>query len=379
MLTEQDVVLQKTSTGFDVSGWEIFLPLYSGAKMTILAKGLHRDPFKLIETIKLQKVTTIHFVPTMLNQLMNHIEDIQELESLRHIICSGEALELSLNNRVLALLKAHLYNYYGPTETTIDSTFWKCDILTETKKIPIGSPIDNTQIYILDKNQQPVLQGMIGELYIGGLGVGKGYINQPQLTKACFIPDPFSPYGTLYKTGDLARLNGQNQIEYLGRNDSQIKLYGQRIEIGEIESMLLETPHVAHAKVLLNAGSNDSYQIVGFVVLDKGKSLNQLSEQELINALKVSLPHYMVPSRIVILTEFPYLTNGKVDNRSLLTYLEANEHNISKVNEKRILRHLKTKLLKYFAIHLLLKNLNWMIISFTKVLTPSLRFDLLPI
>lgn len=326
-LTEQDVVLQKTSIGFDVSGWEIFLPLFSGSRIVIPPKGVQRDPFELIKIIKTKSISTIHFIPTMLEQVLKHLDNPNDLQSLKHIICSGEALETVLSNQVLTLLNSNLYNYYGPTETTIDSTFYQCTLLPESKKIPIGKPIDNTQVYILDNNLKPVMQGMVGELYIGGLGVGKGYINQPKLTKERFISNPFKENSVIYRTGDLARLNADNQVEYLGRIDSQIKLYGQRIELCEIENILLSDTHVQAAKVLVKQTNHSQKQLVGFVLVeDDNYPINSINN-ELTGRLKARLPQYMIPYQIIVLREFPYLANGKLDCKTLLQSCENKQMN----------------------------------------------------
>ncbi|MBF6651279.1 AMP-binding protein, partial [Methylobacter sp. BlB1] len=233
-LTADDAVLQKTPFSFDVSVWEFFWPLLTGARLVMAKPEGHKDPGYLSEIIRQNQITTLHFVPPML-QIFLEYGKAADCTSLRRVICSGEALPVALSNRFHELLEpTELHNLYGPTEAAIDVTAWACEARTTTSSIPIGRPIDNTQIYILDPQGEPVPVGVPGELFIGGVQVGRGYLNRPELTAERFIQDPFSrdPEARLYKTGDLARWLEDGRIEYLGRNDFQVKIRGFRIELG---------------------------------------------------------------------------------------------------------------------------------------------------
>ena len=244
-----DVVLQKTPFSFDVSVWEFFWPLQVGARLVVAEPGGHRDPAYLVQTIVRHGVNTIHFVPSMLRLFLEH-PAAASCTSLRRVICSGEALARDLQDRFFAVLPdAELHNLYGPTEAAIDVTAWQCRPEDSRRVVPIGAPIANTTIHILDDRLQPVPIGVPGELHIGGVQVAVGYVNQPELTAERFIADPFDPPGRLYKTGDLARWLPDGQVDYLGRLDHQVKLRGQRIELGEIEATLGEHPAVLEAAV----------------------------------------------------------------------------------------------------------------------------------
>ncbi len=257
-LTPDDRVLQKTSCSFDVSVWEFFWPLITGAELIIAAPGIHRDPALLACCIQQYKVTTLHFVPSM---LMLFLSQVSHCPSLRLVFCSGEALSYELANHFKKNSHAQLHNLYGPTEVSIDVTFWDCSKKTQKQVIPIGRPIANTQIYILDSQMQPVPIGVSGELYIGGVGVGLGYLNREELTRKKFIPNPFLPGQTLYKTGDLARYWQNGEIEFLGRVDDQVKMRGVRIELGEIEQALLEYPGIQSATVAAHDQTLTAYVV----------------------------------------------------------------------------------------------------------------------
>ncbi|MCA5933668.1 amino acid adenylation domain-containing protein, partial [Pectobacterium versatile] len=227
-LTPDDRVLQKTPFSFDVSVWEFFWPLLYGARLVMARPDGHKDAAYLAQLIERSGITTLHFVPSMLQQFVQWADADCTCDSLRRVICSGEALPAELQQRFFARFNAQLHNLYGPTEAAIDVTFWPCQPDDHRSFVPIGRPIANTQIYILDALGQPVPLGVAGELHIGGVGVARGYLNRPELTAERFIPDPFSdrPGARLYKTGDLARWLPDGSIEYLGRNDFQVKLRG---------------------------------------------------------------------------------------------------------------------------------------------------------
>ena len=236
----RDVVLQKTPCSFDVSVWEFFLPLMSGARLVMARAGGHRDPAYLADTIRREQVSTIHFVPSMLHAFLDH-GDTAACASLKQVICSGEALPAVLAAAFFRQLPGvGLHNLYGPTEAAVDVTAWACVAGDDASSIPIGRPVANTRIYILDGYGQPVPVGVAGEIFIGGVQVGRGYLNRETLTAERFLPDPFAhdADARMYKTGDLGRWRADGNIEYLGRNDFQVKLRGFRIELGEIEHRL---------------------------------------------------------------------------------------------------------------------------------------------
>jgi amino acid adenylation domain-containing protein len=250
-LTKDDAVLQKTPFTFDVSVWEFFWPLLTGARLVVARPGGHRDTAYLVRLIAEQKITTLHFVPSMLEVFLNE-DSLAGCDSLKRVICSGEALPLELQQRFFEHSNAELHNLYGPTEASVDVTSWECKRTSERRTVPIGTPIFNTQIYVLDSHMNPVPAGLPGELHIGGVGLARGYANQPALTAEKFIPDPFShePGARLYKTGDQVRYSPDGQIEFIGRIDHQIKVRGYRIELGEIEGTLAAHPSVREVVVV---------------------------------------------------------------------------------------------------------------------------------
>jgi amino acid adenylation domain-containing protein len=313
-LTADDRVLQKTPFGFDVSVWEFFWPLMTGARLVIARPGEHRDSADLVRTIERERITTLHFVPSML-QIFLEEPDLARCGSLRRVICSGEALPVALEQRFFRRLSCQLHNLYGPTEAAIDVTYYACQPGSSLKTVPIGRPIANTSLYILDRNGQPVPIGVIGELYIGGVGLAKGYLKRTELTKERFIADPFSlePGARLYKTGDLARYREDGTIEYRGRSDNQVKLRGFRIELGEIESTLQKHPGIRDVVVSVREIHPGDPVLVAYLVrLD-----SPTDENEPRSFLENILPAYMIPSRFVWLEEMPLTPNGKVDRRAL--------------------------------------------------------------
>src|SRR6185369_14101447 len=244
-LDETDVVLQKTPFSFDVSVWEFFWPLMTGARLVMARPGGHRDAAYLTEVVQSGGVTTMHFVPPMLRLFVEE-PTFRDCASLRRVVCSGEALPVEFQKRFFAASKAELHNLYGPTEASVDVTFWACERETDSHTVPIGRPVANTQIHLLDRRLEPVPAGVPAELFIGGVQLARGYLNRPELTAERFVPDPFSkePGMRLYRTGDLARYLSEGQIEFLGRTDDQVKIRGLRIEPGEIEAALREHPAV---------------------------------------------------------------------------------------------------------------------------------------
>ncbi|MFK0925969.1 amino acid adenylation domain-containing protein, partial [Pseudomonas aeruginosa] len=304
-----DTVLQKTPFSFDVSVWEFFWPLMSGARLVVAAPGDHRDPAKLVALINREGVDTLHFVPSMLQAFLQD-EDVVSCTSLKRIVCSGEALPADAQQQVFAKLpQAGLYNLYGPTEAAIDVTHWTC--VEEGKDaVPIGRPIANLACYILDGNLEPVPVGVLGELYLAGQGLARGYHQRPGLTAERFVASPFVAGERMYRTGDLARYRADGVIEYAGRIDHQVKLRGLRIELGEIEARLLEHPWVREAAVL----AVDGKQLVGYVVLE---SESGDWREALAAHLATSLPEYMVPAQWLALERMPLSPNGKLDRKAL--------------------------------------------------------------
>ena len=305
-LVANDAVLQKTPFSFDVSVWEFFWPLMTGARLVVAAPGEHREPARLIDTIGRHAITTLHFVPSML-QAFIHEPGVQACASLTRIMCSGEALPLDAQQQVFAKLPAAaLYNLYGPTEAAIDVTHWTC-IDEGADSVPIGRPIANLGTYVLDAQLNPVPAGVSGELYLGGVGLARSYHRRPALTAERFVPSPFVTGERLYRTGDRVRQRADGVIEYLGRLDHQVKLRGLRIELGEIEARLMQHPHVREAVVLVQGGK----QLIAYLV-HAGEAPADLKAW-----LLGSLPEYMVPTHFIALPQLPVTANGKLDRKAL--------------------------------------------------------------
>src|SRR5215472_16703394 len=266
-LDGSDRVMQKTPYSFDVSVWEFFWPLMTGACLVIARPEGHKDPNYLIDLIRQRNITTMHFVPSML-RIFLEAEGVEHCTSLRRVICSGEALPYELQQRFFERLGGELHNLYGPTEAAVDVSYWHCRPDSSMMVVPIGKPVWNTQLYILDNYLQPVPVGVPGELHIGGVQLARGYFQEPELTAQKFIPNPFSsePGSRLYKTGDLARFLPDGNIEYLGRIDHQVKLRGFRIELGEIETTLDSHPGVMQSVVMAREDVPGHKRLVAYVV-----------------------------------------------------------------------------------------------------------------
>jgi len=313
-LGAEDVVLHKTPFGFDVSVWEFVWPLAVGAKLAIAAPGDHRDPARLIAAIETHRVTTLHFVPSMLAAFVAHLEDFKvaaRCARVERIVASGEALAPELVARVAQHLpNARLYNLYGPTEAAIDVSHWTCDARdANAVSVPIGHPIANLRLHVLDAALQPLPQGAVGELYLGGVGLARGYLGRAGLTAERFVPDPFTQGARLYRTGDLARRRADGALDYLGRIDTQVKLRGQRIEPGEIEALLRAEQGVHDAVVIVR-----DEQLVGYVARGLG---NTIDTHALLDALRAQLPAYMVPAQLIEMEALPVTPNGKCDRHAL--------------------------------------------------------------
>jgi amino acid adenylation domain-containing protein/non-ribosomal peptide synthase protein (TIGR01720 family) len=316
-LDASDTVLQKTPFSFDVSVWEFFWPLMTGARLAIALPGDHRDPQRLVQTIQQHQVTTLHFVPSMLQAFMGFGE-VEGCDSLRRVICSGEALPAELAAQVLSRVpSAQLFNLYGPTEAAIDVTHWTCTA-QDSLSVPIGRPIANLKTHILDDGLLAAAPGAAAELYLGGVGLARGYHNRAALTAERFVPDPFDPQGggRLYRTGDLALYRVDGVIEYAGRIDHQVKIRGLRIELGEIEARLHEHAAVREANVI-DIDSPLGKQLVAYLVPGETGVDPQMLSDSLRDYLKVLLPDYMVPGHFVLLDAMPLTANGKLDRRAL--------------------------------------------------------------
>jgi amino acid adenylation domain-containing protein len=313
-LTGEDRILQKTPYTFDVSVWEFFWPLMTGACLVIAEPGGHREPQYLMDLIQRQRITTLHFVPSML-QIVVEAPGMEACTSLKRVICSGEALPPDVQKRFFQRSRAELHNLYGPTEAAVDVTSWKCTPEYEGSTVPIGRPIANMKIHILDRNFQPVPIGIPGELHIGGVGLARGYLNSPELTAEKFIPDPFgsAPSDRLYRTGDLARYRADGTIEFLGRFDDQVKIHGIRIEPGEIEAVLQSHQAVREARVILQQDAQGVRRLVAYIVRahESAASIDEIRDY-----LSSLLPAYMVPL-LVSIDKLPVTPNGKLDRRAL--------------------------------------------------------------
>ncbi|MFI6957925.1 amino acid adenylation domain-containing protein [Nocardia sp. NPDC050408] len=324
-LDTTDAVLQKTPATFDVSVWEFFWPLQIGARLVVATPDGHRDPGYLARTIAEKSITVAHFVPSMLSVFVTDT-DVRGCTTLRRVFCSGEALPAATVRDFHAALQGpELHNLYGPTEAAVDVTYWPCPADPDT--VPIGSPVWNTQTYVLDAHLRPVPPGVVGELYLAGVQLARGYLGQSRLTADRFVANPFTPGARMYRTGDLARWRvdpnlGDHQgdssrgfLEYLGRSDFQVKIRGLRIELGEIEAALLADERVARAVCVAHRGRTGD-ELVAYVVAVPAFS-DALDSAALLNALRRTLPGYMVPSVLMLLDELPLSANGKIDRKAL--------------------------------------------------------------
>ena len=330
-LTPDDRVMQKTPFSFDVSVWEFFWPLLTGARLVLARPGGHRDTAYLVELIEGAQVTTLHFVPTMLQVFLEE-PTLASCRSLRQVMCSGEALSVELVNRFHERLAGvELHNLYGPTEAAVDVSYFHCQAGAELRSIPIGRPVSNTQLYVLDRALQPVPVGVSGELYIGGVQLARGYWGRAGLTAERFVPDPFvsEPGQRLYRTGDAARFLSGGEIEYVGRLDQQVKLRGFRIELGEIEAALMAHESVREATVIVYGEQAGAQRLAAYFVPtqatpdgaeDEGAAAESQAQAVVValrQYLKERLPDYMVPAVFIPLRQMPVTPNGKVDRKAL--------------------------------------------------------------
>ncbi|WP_422751932.1 non-ribosomal peptide synthetase/MFS transporter [Micromonospora sp. WMMD708] len=341
-LGADDAVLQKTPASFDVSVWEFFWPLRTGARLVLAKPGGHKDAGYLRDVLVAERVTTAHFVPSMLTVFLAE-EGVEAATALRRVICSGEELPLaSAVDFTARLPHCELHNLYGPTEAAIDVSAWHCDpaLLAGLTGVPIGGPIANLRLHVLDPAGRECPVGVAGELHIGGVGLARGYHLRPALTAERFVPDPFSgePGARLYRTGDLARwvpdpagpttgADPAGVIEFLGRIDHQVKLRGLRIELGEIESALREQPGVAEAAVIVREDSPGDKRLTAYLV-------GPAEHAALKAALKETLPEYMVPAAFVTLDALPLTPNGKLDRKALPAPVVTREASVALVEPR---------------------------------------------
>lgn len=334
-LDSSDRVLQKTPYTFDVSVWEFFWTLATGAALVIAKPEGHKDPYYLWSVIKDYGVTTLHFVPPMLQIFLKSIPDAKAF-NLRQVICSGETLPSELQNLFFQILPdVALFNLYGPTEAAIDVTYWKAEQDHGESDVPIGYPIANTRIYLLDAWGQPVPTGVVGEIVIGGINVARGYLNRPELNREKFLRDYLmtdktgqvnDKAGQLFKTGDLARFGDDGRIHFLGRKDYQVKIRGMRIELSDVEAAINSAPQVEQSVVILRDYQGQNSLLAYIVVatpkngatqkIDTAKN-NEIVIAQLKQYLATKLPDYMIPVAFVVMDELPLTENGKVNRKSL--------------------------------------------------------------
>lgn len=316
-----DVILQKTPHTFDVSVWELMWWSWTGAAVAVPPVGVERDPLALADAVERFGVTVMHFVPSMLTAFLAYVESglvsARKLASLRYVFASGEALDLAtverFNRLIHAATGAELHNLYGPTEATVDVSWQPCSPWTGGDVVPIGRPIANTRLYVLDEALRPLPIGVTGELYIGGPQVARGYVNRPDLTSERFLDDPFAPGGRLYRTGDRALWRADGSVAFLGRADHQVKVRGYRIEPGEIEQAL-ERHSLVDRAVVAPVTVGGLTELHGYI-LPKGGAA---PSGEILRAyLRVHVPDYMVPARFLRLAELPLTPSGKLDRKAL--------------------------------------------------------------
>ncbi|RST24001.1 amino acid adenylation domain-containing protein, partial [Streptomyces sp. WAC04770] len=311
-----DASLFKAPLSFDISINEIFLPLVSGGRLVILRPGGERDPHHLLSVIDEQRVTFTYLVSSMLDVLLEIEAGSGRLDSLRHVWCGGEVLTPELYERFRTRLDIPMYHGYGPAETTIGVSHVIYRGAAERLSTSIGRANPNTQLYVLDDELRPVPVGVGGELYVGGLLLGRGYVGAPGLTASRFVANPFAADGSrLYRTGDLARYAPDGSLDFLGRADNQIKIRGMRLEIEDVEASLAEHPRVRHSCVVARKNSAGGTYLVGYVIPTGGSE--ELTAEEVTAWATTHMVEYMVPAHLVVLTEFPLTANGKIDRAAL--------------------------------------------------------------
>ena len=319
-IDESDVILQKTPYYFDVSVWELFWWALQGASLCFLAPGGEKHPLAIVETIKKHQVTVMHFVPSMLNVFLDYLDGkgasvLSSLASVRRVFASGESLAPShvrkFNDIWGGKTGARLTNLYGPTEATVDVSYFDCPVDNNFETIPIGRPIHNTRLYVIRDGDQMAI-GETGELCIAGVGLARGYLNNPALTDEKFTDNPVNPGERIYRTGDIARWLPDGNIEYLGREDHQVKIRGLRIELGEIENTIREHPGISDCVALVKTYSENIIFIIAYVVCKSDLKIDGLKQY-----LEKHLPNYMIPNRFEKINEMPLTPSGKADRKAL--------------------------------------------------------------
>jgi len=308
-----DAVLHHTSLSFDISVWEIFTPLISGATLVVGAPGLARDPRRMLEEMRRSGVSVLACVPSLLDVLLEERQPaLADISGLRYVFCGGETLSPELCRRFHALgSSAELHNFYGPSECTIDVTSWHCRPQEGPAQVPIGRPLAHVSVHVLDERGAAVPPGYPGELHVGGAGVARGYRNRPALTTERFVPDPFTsrPRARLYRTGDLVRMTRDGVLHFIGRSDGQVKLRGHRIELDEIRCTLERHPEVRTAVIRVMGGRIEAHIVP--------TSAGAPTVGELLRHARSSLPEYMVPSALAVVGSLPMTRNGKIDHAAL--------------------------------------------------------------
>jgi len=319
-IDQHDVILQKTPYYFDVSVWELFWWILYGAKMCFLLPGAQWNPMAIVRTVKKHQITVMHFVPSMLNVFLEYLDGkgpsgAQSLSSVRRVFASGEALTPTLvkkfNDIWNSQTGALLTNLYGPTEATIDVSYFDCPTGNHFDKIPIGKPIQNHKFYIIKDNHHVAI-GEIGELCVGGIGLARGYLNNPDLTNQKFTDNPANTGERIYRTGDLARWLPDGNVEYLGREDQQVKIRGLRIELGEIENQIKTYPGICDSITVVKKYSENVILIVAYIVSSTAIDFESLKQY-----LTRHLPDYMIPNHFQRINQIPVTPSGKADRKAL--------------------------------------------------------------
>jgi amino acid adenylation domain-containing protein len=312
-LASSDRVLQKTPYSFDASVWEFYAPLLAGAELLMARPGGHQDPQYLIETMVEEQVTVAQFVPSQL-RMMLEVPGLEGCRALRRVFSGGEALDARLAMQIQSRIPVQLDNLYGPTEATIDATSWRYQG-GKDGVVPIGRPITNLGAYVLDEYLEPGPTGTVGEIYLFGMGLARGYLKRPRLTAERFVPNPHAEDGArMYRTGDLGRWRADGVLEYAGRSDHQVKLRGFRIELGEIETVIREHAEISDAVAVVREDSPGDQMLVAYFSLKPG---SQVSQSDVVLQIKKKLPDYMVPSVVMELPSLPATSNGKIDRKAL--------------------------------------------------------------
>jgi amino acid adenylation domain-containing protein len=317
-LGADDRVLQKTPSSFDVSVWEFFWPLLAGATLVLARPEGHRDAAYLADLIREQRITTVHFVPSMLDAFLGHPAAAQ-CTGLRRVVCSGEALGPATRDRLFDILDVELHNLYGPTEAAVDVTAWSCRGDLPGEQVPIGRPVWNVRLHVLDAELRPVPPGVPGELYLAGVQLARGYLRRPGLTAERFVPDPGGSGTRMYRTGDLVRRRVDGAVEYLGRIDEQLKIRGYRVEPGEVAAVLTTHPGVREAVVVSVEHAGAAHLVAYWTPTGPadGAATGGPADDELVEHCWEHLPEPMIPQFFVRLDGLPLTENGKVDRRAL--------------------------------------------------------------